>query len=341
MLTARPVIVQIMAADTPLAMLRASALPRSAIESNTSSMPETVPMRPSSGAIGTRTCITGKPVVIEPFKREIIDERICRAHHDVRSLRASHLDCSSAACFGSTIVKYQKRSMISAHISTPEAKIHGTQGPPSLDRSTTPLMIGICSSTALFLDAFRQHAGALLVEDLDDAARQRVEQRVGEQERDSDAQTEQRGDHGHAESVGHELRIARTRLRDALEGQDHADDRADQSEQRTCGDAQAQESLEPLELGNLAQHGLRDPQLGDVGVLLDLALVALEGEQHAPERVVRGRAIEVLQLTADPQANDHEVNQLEHERQEPKDPDGDDDVADRLAGIDALERRRP
>ncbi len=107
MLTARPVIVQIMAADTPLAMLRASALPRRAIESNTSSMPLTVPIRPSRGDIGTSTCMTGKPVVIEPFNREIIAVRICRAHHDVRSLRACHSACSAAACFGNSIVKYQ------------------------------------------------------------------------------------------------------------------------------------------------------------------------------------------------------------------------------------------
>src|SRR5262245_32993130 len=175
MLTARPVIVQIMAADTPLAMLRASALPRRAIESNTSSMPDTVPMRPSSGAIGTSTCITGNPVVIASLSREIIAARICRAHQDVRSLRANHSACTAAACFGSTIVKYQMRSMISAHMSTPDAKIQTTHGPPSFDNVTTPRMNGICSSTALFLDALRQHTGTLLVEHLDDAARQRVQ----------------------------------------------------------------------------------------------------------------------------------------------------------------------
>ncbi len=53
---------------------------------------------------------------------------------------------------------------------------------------------------------------------------------------------------------------------------------------------EAQERLEALELRNLAQHGLGDPQLGDVGVLLDLGLVALESEQHAAERIVGGRA---------------------------------------------------
>ena len=49
MLTASPVSVQIIACETPLAIVRASAEPRSAIESKTSSMPLTVPIRPSSG----------------------------------------------------------------------------------------------------------------------------------------------------------------------------------------------------------------------------------------------------------------------------------------------------
>ena len=105
MLTARPVIVQIIAADTPLAMLRASALPRRAIESNTVSMPVTVPISPRSGDIGTSTCMTGKPVVIEPFTLEIIADRICRAHHEVRSLRACHVACTSAICLGRILQK--------------------------------------------------------------------------------------------------------------------------------------------------------------------------------------------------------------------------------------------
>ena len=83
-------------------------------------------------------------------------------------------------------------------------------------------------------------------------------------------EAEHRRDHGQADTVGHQLRIARARLRDALERDDHADDGADQAEQRTGRDAEAQERLEPLELRHLAQHGLRDAQLRDVGVLLDL-----------------------------------------------------------------------
>ncbi len=55
MLTARPVSVQIIASETPFAIERASAEPRAAIESNTFSIPETVPSSPRSGAIGTST----------------------------------------------------------------------------------------------------------------------------------------------------------------------------------------------------------------------------------------------------------------------------------------------
>ncbi len=43
--TASPVRVQIIASEMPLAMERASAEPRAAIESNTSSMPPTVPQK--------------------------------------------------------------------------------------------------------------------------------------------------------------------------------------------------------------------------------------------------------------------------------------------------------
>ena len=44
-----------MSFDTPLAIARASAEPRIALESETSSMPLTVPTRPSSGESGTST----------------------------------------------------------------------------------------------------------------------------------------------------------------------------------------------------------------------------------------------------------------------------------------------
>ena len=37
----------------------------------------------SNGDIGTSTCKTGNPAVMETLSREIIAWRICRAHHDV------------------------------------------------------------------------------------------------------------------------------------------------------------------------------------------------------------------------------------------------------------------
>ena len=72
MLTARPLSVQIIASETPLAIARASAEPRSAIESNTSSMPLTVPIRPSSGAIGTSVRSTSRFALIAVLMREIV-----------------------------------------------------------------------------------------------------------------------------------------------------------------------------------------------------------------------------------------------------------------------------
>ncbi len=46
---------QIIASETPFAIERASAEPRAAIESNTFSIPDTVPTNPGGGAIGTST----------------------------------------------------------------------------------------------------------------------------------------------------------------------------------------------------------------------------------------------------------------------------------------------
>ena len=68
---------QIIASDTPFAMVRASAEPRAAIESNTSSMPITVPSRPSNGHSGTSTRSSCRFEDIPAFSREIIALRIC------------------------------------------------------------------------------------------------------------------------------------------------------------------------------------------------------------------------------------------------------------------------
>ena len=78
----------------------------------------------------------------------------------------------------------------------------------------------------------------------------RAQHRVAEQQRNRDTEAEHRRDHRLTDTVGHQFRIARAGLRDALERQDHPDDRTDQSQQRTGGNGQAQERLEALELRN-------------------------------------------------------------------------------------------
>src|SRR6187455_1369795 len=98
---------------------------------------------------------------------------------------------------------------------TPAEKMNSTNVPPLLYSETIPRTSGSCSSTALLLDALGQHAGALLVENLHDILRQRGQQRTREQQRDRDTESEHRGDHGLADTRGHELRIGRARLRDA------------------------------------------------------------------------------------------------------------------------------
>src|SRR5262245_61938402 len=238
MLTARPESVQIMASDTPLAIARASAEPRSAIESNTWSMPLTVPIRPSSGAIGTSVRSTSWFAFIAVSTREIIARRIWRAHHERWSVRACQAASVSRACTGRIREKNQMRSITSVHISRPQAKIRPTNRPPwriisRRDSSGEPKAVrnasgmggrpaGAAEQAALLalaraLEALGQHARALLVEDLHDLARHRREAGVHEQQRDRDAEPEHRRDHCLADAVGHQARIARARLGDALE----------------------------------------------------------------------------------------------------------------------------
>jgi hypothetical protein len=107
MLTARPVSVQSIACETPLAIERASADPRSAIESKTSSMPLTVPISPSSGESGTSTRSSGKFAVMPALRREIIARRMLRAIQEVRSRRSCHCSSIVFASCGSTREKYQ------------------------------------------------------------------------------------------------------------------------------------------------------------------------------------------------------------------------------------------
>ena len=67
-------------------------------------------------------------------------------------------------------------------------------------------------------------------------------------------------------------------------------------EQRTGGNGKAQERLEPLELRNLMQNSLGNPQLGDVGIVVDRVRVAAEREQYPAKRIVRLRIIQILEL---------------------------------------------
>src|SRR5690606_31000997 len=204
--------------------------------------------------------------------------------------------------------------MIMPHIKTPERKIHTTYGPPSSASSTMPRISGSCSSMlSPPLDSFCEHARALLVENLHDRPRQPAQGCIREQQRDRDAEAEHRCNHGLADTARHQPRIARAGFGDALERDDHADDRADQAEQGASRDGEPQKSLEALELRYLANHGFGDPQLSDVGILLDVPRIALEREEHPAEGVVRAGRVEIEQLPSDPNANRDEQHELNDE----------------------------
>src|SRR5690606_32018322 len=150
-------------------------------------------------------------------------------------------------------------------------------------------------------------------------------------------------DHGLADTVGHELRIAGARRDDRVERDDHADDGADPPEQRTGGHRQPQESLEALELRQLAQHRFRTPELGELGALglPRMPVPAAECQQQAAERVVVPRARQVLELRGHRDPRPDQVRVLVQRDQDADDADGDDQVTDGFAERDALEPARP
>ena len=117
MLTARPVSVQIIACETPLAIARASAEPRSAIESNTSSMPLTVPIRPSSGESGTSTRSSEQVRGHRAFDaRDHRAADLARAPGAVIGARLPRLERLLRLSRAARALKYQVRSITSVHI---------------------------------------------------------------------------------------------------------------------------------------------------------------------------------------------------------------------------------
>ena len=166
MLTARPDIVHSIACDTPVAIVRASAEPRSAIESNTSSIPLTVPTSPSSGAIGTSVRITSRFVGhlrSQPRNHRVAD--LPRAPRQVIAALIPLVDRLPGSLTGSTFQKNQIRSITSVHMMTPEMKMKNTNGPPPSTRFIERRVRRLQTYRALLLlDHFGQHAGRLTVQ---------------------------------------------------------------------------------------------------------------------------------------------------------------------------------
>ena len=162
--------------------------------------------------------------------------------------------------------------------------------------------------------------------------------RVDEQQRDRDAEAEHGRDHRLPDAVGHQLRVARARLGDALEGDDHADHGADQSEQRTRRDGEAQERLEALEPSapraarppRCAARRPRRPPRSSSGSPRNVASTRPSGLS----RVGRSRCCELARHLAAHARSGRRTGRPSTTR--PMTPTSDDHVADRLALLDAL-----
>ena len=158
---------------------------------------------------------------------------------------------------------------------------------------------------------------------------------VDEQQRNRDTEAEHRRDHRLADALGHQARIARARGHDRAERDDHADDGADEAQQRTGRDGEPQERLEALEARDLAQHGFRDAQLGELGVL-DALAVAAEREQHAAERIARFADCRgSCSCARHGETRQEQIDALEHRQQHAETADEDNRVADDFAFLDA------
>src|SRR5262249_3149165 len=203
---------------------------------------------------GPSTFIISRFADIAFWSREIIATRIMRAHHDRWSLRAFH--CAMASCVspGNCRLKYQNRSMISVHMMTPFRKIRNTNGPPPSTKPRTAAIGAMRLPSIALLDHCGEEAFALFVVQGPHLAGDRREQRIAEQERNRDAEAEHRRDHRLRDTGGHQLRIARAGFRDALERDDHPDDRTDQAEQGAGCDREAKAGLEAFELRNLGER---------------------------------------------------------------------------------------
>src|SRR5690606_36556535 len=134
----------------------------------------------------------------------------------------------------------------------------------------------------------------------------------------------------------HDRRIAGAVQRDRLEGLDHADDGAEQTEQRRDDRDHLDEQDAALQRRLLAQDRLAELELERLRVR---GLVLLVDHQHAAERVVLARGL-AFQLGLHLASGDAEHDQPLEREQHAEDAERDDDVADRTALVDALAQVR-
>src|SRR5690606_34151807 len=179
----------------------------------------------------------------------------------------------------------------------------------------------------------RDDAGALLLQDLNDAAGAAVDDRVQQHGRNGDDQTEHRSHQRLGNTGRHHGRVTRAEQRDRLEGLDHARHRAEQTEQRRDDGDHLDEQDAPLQPRHLLQDRLAELQLERLRIGVRVVLIHPE---HAAERIVVPNRV-ALQLRLHLAAGDAEHDEPLDRDQDADDAEGDDHVADDLALLDVLQ----
>src|SRR5690606_20386481 len=145
------------------------------------------------------------------------------------------------------------------------------------------------------------------------------------------------GDHGLADTVSHQGRVAGCGFRDALEGDDHTHHRTDQTEQRTGRHGEAQEGLKRIKLRNSTRYGFRNPQFSHVRIFFDMLILATEGKQHSAKRIIRRGSVKILELTGHSNADHDQPDELEYEHHDADEAYKNDDIADGFTNLDTLQ----
>src|SRR5690554_559819 len=168
----------------------------------------------------------------------------------------------------------------------------------------------------------RQQREPFLLQQLQQATAACSQQAVTEQQRNRHTQPQHRGHQGLGNATRHQFGVAGSKQRDALEGADHAGNRAQQTQQGCDRSNQFQQGQSPLQHGSFLQQHLVDAQLGFIR-----GATGPTGCQYAPQRVAAVGLISRAQLDTNAELDLQCGNQFPQRHQQTDAAQNQNDVA--------------